>query len=110
MQNRMILAIALSIAVLLGYQYFYTASPPPQGKGSPAGKDNAAVAAPAAGQDAGAPAATPVSAAPGGIAPRMPVAARRRRLHALRVQYERGIDAMLESLRNGPLGGPRRVV
>jgi YidC/Oxa1 family membrane protein insertase len=76
MQNRMILAIALSIAVLLGYQYFYTTPPPPRGNGAPTGKDNAAVPAPAPGQAGGAPAAGPVSDAPGGIAPRKSVATR----------------------------------
>ena len=29
MEKRMILAIALSIAVLIGYQYFYSPAPPP---------------------------------------------------------------------------------
>ncbi|HEY5460822.1 MAG TPA: membrane protein insertase YidC, partial [Deferrimonas sp.] len=43
----MILAIAMSIAVLIGYQYFYSPAPPPPG--GTAGKDNAAaVPAPAA--------------------------------------------------------------
>jgi len=76
MQNRMILAIALSIAVLLGYQYFYATPPPPQGQGAPAGKDNAGVAAPAPGKAGEAPGAGPVSAAPGGFAPRITAAAR----------------------------------
>jgi YidC/Oxa1 family membrane protein insertase len=76
MQNRMILAIALSIAVLLGYQYFYATPPPSQGTGAPAGKDNAAVAAPATGKAVEVPAAGPVSSPPGGFAPRKSVAAR----------------------------------
>jgi len=40
MEKRMILAIALSLAVLLGYQYYF--SPPPPPPGAPAGKDTAA--------------------------------------------------------------------
>jgi len=47
MEKRMILAIALSIAVLIGYQYYY--SPALLLRGGTAGKDNAAgVPAPAA--------------------------------------------------------------
>ncbi len=43
MEKRMILAIVLSVAVLLGYQYFYSAPPaPPPSPGASAGKDNAA--------------------------------------------------------------------
>ena len=46
MEKRMILAIAMSLAVLVGYQYFFSAPPPPPGVA--AGKDNAApVPAPA---------------------------------------------------------------
>jgi len=75
MQNRMILAIALSIAVLLGYQYFYTAPPHPTGV-APAGKDTAPLPAPAAGQAGGAPVAAPAAAAPGGLAPRTVAPAR----------------------------------
>lgn len=67
MEKRMMLAIALSIAVLLGYQYFYS-SPPPPPVGT-AGKDNAAVVpAPAAtGGPASVPAPAPASIA-GGLA------------------------------------------
>jgi YidC/Oxa1 family membrane protein insertase len=46
MEKRMILAIAMSLAVLIGYQYFYSPPPPPPGV---VGKDNvSAAAAPAA--------------------------------------------------------------
>ena len=63
MEKRMILAIAMSLAVLIGYQYFFSApTPPPAGT---AGKDNAtAVPAPAA---KGAPAPAPGIVA-GGLA------------------------------------------
>ncbi|MGA8754539.1 membrane protein insertase YidC, partial [Candidatus Deferrimicrobium sp.] len=53
MEKRMILAIAMSLAVLIGYQYFFSAPPLPPGK--TAGKDNAA--------------AVPAPAATGGSAP-----------------------------------------
>jgi YidC/Oxa1 family membrane protein insertase len=43
MEKRMILAVALSIAVLLGYQYFF--SSPPLLPTAPSGKDNAASSA-----------------------------------------------------------------
>ncbi|HEX7522786.1 MAG TPA: membrane protein insertase YidC [Candidatus Deferrimicrobium sp.] len=63
MEKRMMLAIVLSIAVLLGYQYFYSAPPPPPGVA--AGKDNAAVVpAPAA---KGGPIPAPAAVA-GGLA------------------------------------------
>ena len=63
MEKRMILAIAMSLAVLIGYQYFYSAPPPPPGV--TAGKDNAAaVPAPAA---KGGPAPAPAAVA-GGLA------------------------------------------
>jgi YidC/Oxa1 family membrane protein insertase len=42
MEKRMILAVVLSLAVLLGYQYFY--STPPRPPGAPEGKDNATAA------------------------------------------------------------------
>jgi len=73
MEKRMILAIALSIAVLLGYQYFYSTPPPPP-QGGVTGKDNASVS-PAAATSAGtgAPAAGPVA---GGMAPRTSAAVR----------------------------------
>jgi YidC/Oxa1 family membrane protein insertase len=71
MEKRMILAIVLSIAVLLGYQYL-VAPPPkapvaPQGTAKEAGRDNAARAD--AEKGSAAP-ATPAPAAPGGLAPR----------------------------------------
>ncbi|MBI5904201.1 MAG: membrane protein insertase YidC [Deltaproteobacteria bacterium] len=52
MEKRMILAVALSIAVLLGYQYFY--SSPPLLPTAPTGKDNGA-APPGSGKPSGAP-------------------------------------------------------
>jgi YidC/Oxa1 family membrane protein insertase len=64
MEKRMILAIAMSLAVLIGYQYFFSAPPPPQGV--TAGKDNAAsVTAPAA---TGGTAPAPASVAGGLVA------------------------------------------
>ncbi|MEW6720621.1 MAG: membrane protein insertase YidC [Thermodesulfobacteriota bacterium] len=63
-EKRMILAIALSIAVLLGYQYFFTPPPPP----APVGKDNAAPVAPA-------PAGAPQPAAQPGLPAQATVAA-----------------------------------
>ena len=72
MEKRMILAIAMSIAVLIGYQYFYSAPPPPP-PGVTAGKDNAAgVNAPAA---KGGPAPAPASVA-GGLAAKTAASAR----------------------------------
>ena len=75
MEKRMMLAIALSIAVLIGYQYFYSSPPPPPG--GTAGKDNAAVApAPAAtGGPASVPASAPASIA-GGLAAKTAATAR----------------------------------
>jgi YidC/Oxa1 family membrane protein insertase len=72
----MILAIALSLAVLLGYQYFYSPPPLPPGGGAPPGRDNAVVAVPAPGKAVEAPAAGAPSAVSGGLAPRAPVPAR----------------------------------
>lgn len=76
MEKRMMLAIALSIAVLIGYQYFYS-SPPPPPPGGTAGKDNAAAApAPAAtGGPAPAPVSAPASIA-GGLAAKTAATAR----------------------------------
>lgn len=69
MEKRMILAVALSIAVLLGYQYFY--SPPPPPPAAPAARDNAAApAAPGARTDASRGADGAPAAAPGGLAAR----------------------------------------
>ena len=55
MEKRMIVAIVLSIAVLIGYQYYFAPTPPkaPQGTAPPGAagggtKDNAAAAKPAA--------------------------------------------------------------
>ena len=75
MEKRMMLAIALSIAVLIGYQHFYSPdSPPPPGAG--AGKDNAAAGTPAPAPAAkGAPAPAPASAA-GGLAAKTAVSGR----------------------------------
>ncbi|HZW35936.1 MAG: membrane protein insertase YidC [Deltaproteobacteria bacterium] len=71
MQKNMILAIVLSIAILLGYQYFFAPPPkvpaPPQGTAQEAGKDNAA--RPAAQQGSAAP-ATPAEAPPPGLVPK----------------------------------------
>jgi YidC/Oxa1 family membrane protein insertase len=86
MERRMMLAIFLSIAVLLGYQYFMAPPPPPAAK--PAGTDNAAASAPAgppAQSTPPSPAATArTAAAPpaqpavegGGLVPRSPASAR----------------------------------
>ncbi|HWS15986.1 MAG TPA: membrane protein insertase YidC, partial [Candidatus Methylomirabilis sp.] len=65
MEKRMILAIAMSLAVLLGYQYFTAAPPPPPGAAS--GKDNAASGTASAGKG-GADPATGTSA--GGLSPK----------------------------------------
>ncbi len=69
MEKRMMLAIALSIAVLIGYQHYYAPTPallPPPGV--EAGKDNAAAVAPVPAPAAkGAPVAAASSAA-GGLA------------------------------------------
>jgi YidC/Oxa1 family membrane protein insertase len=75
MEKRMMLAIALSIAVLIGYQHFYSPAPPPPPPGVAAGKDNAAappVPAPAA---KGVPAPAPASGA-GGLAAKAAVSGR----------------------------------
>jgi len=66
MEKRMMLAIALSIAVLIGYQHFYSPAPPPPG--GTAGKDNAAAVAPVSAPAAKeAPAPAPAAVA-GGLA------------------------------------------
>jgi len=71
MEKRMMLAIALSIAVLIGYQYFYSSPPPPPG--GTAAKDNAAaVPAPAT---TGGPAPATASVA-GGLAAKTAASAR----------------------------------
>ncbi|MGE5284176.1 MAG: membrane protein insertase YidC [Actinomycetota bacterium] len=54
MEKRMILAIALSIAVLLGYQHYF--SPPPAPPGGTPGKDNAAAVAVTTAKEGPAPA------------------------------------------------------
>jgi len=70
MEKRMMLAIALSIAVLVGYQHFYSPAPPPPPPGVAAGKDNAAAVAPAPAPAAKeSPAPAPASVA-GGLASR----------------------------------------
>ncbi len=63
-EKRMILAVVLSIAILLGYQYFMPAPPPPATV--PAAKDNAAVLAP---EGKAAEALPPVQPAAGGLSP-----------------------------------------
>jgi len=73
MEKRMILAIVLSVAILLAYQYVI--APPtkgpvaPQGTAQDAGRDNAARAAAQQGSAATAPAA-PAPAVSGGLVPR----------------------------------------
>ena len=74
MEKRMMLAIALSIAVLIGYQHYYSPAPPPPG--GAAGKDNAAAVAPVPAQAAkGAPAPAPAPVA-GGLAAKSAASAR----------------------------------
>ena len=71
MEKRMILAIALSIAVLVGYQHYFSPPPPP-----PAGtseKDNAAPVAATTAKEGPAPAP---AAAAGGLAARTAASAR----------------------------------
>ncbi|MGB5196732.1 MAG: membrane protein insertase YidC, partial [Candidatus Deferrimicrobium sp.] len=71
MEKRLILAIAMSLAVLVGYQYFFSAPPPPPGV--TAGKDNAvAIPAPAA---KGGPVPVPSPVA-GGLAAKTAASAR----------------------------------
>ncbi|MGE5664316.1 MAG: membrane protein insertase YidC [Deltaproteobacteria bacterium] len=72
MEKRMIVAIVLSIAVLLGYQYYFMPAPPkaPQGTGQPgagagAAKDNAVAAKPAPAAAAPAASGIPAGAAGG---------------------------------------------
>jgi len=75
MEKRMILAIALSIAVLVGYQRYFSPPPPPPG-GTP-GKDNAAAVARTAAKEGPAPAPSPApAAAAGGFAARTAASAR----------------------------------
>jgi YidC/Oxa1 family membrane protein insertase len=69
MEKRMILAIALSIAILLGYQYLYSPTPPkepgapvPQSAAKGAGRDNVV---PGTG-----PAPATVAGSPGGLVPK----------------------------------------
>ena len=78
MEKRMILAIALSIAVLLGYQHYFSSAPPPtKGAGAPAGTDNGAVPVAAPARPGEAPATAPVTVGPGGLAPRAAAPARK---------------------------------
>ena len=72
MEKRMILAIALSLAVLIGYQYFTAAPPPPPG--AVPGKDNAS-SVPAAQGKTGAPSAA--ASAAGGLAPKTAASVRK---------------------------------
>ena len=75
MEKRMIVAIALSIAVLLGYQYYFSPPPPPtKVAGTPGGGDNGAVPAAAPVMPGDAPAPAPVSV---GHAPRTSAPARK---------------------------------
>ncbi len=81
MEKRMMMAIILSIAVLIGYQYFLAPPPPPGAK--PAGMENAAAPPTAAQQTPSAQQAPPNPAASarsfgeaGGLAPRSPVSGR----------------------------------
>ena len=71
MEKRMILAIAMSLAVLIGYQYFFSAPPPPPGV--VAGKDNAAAVPAQAAKGGPAPAAASVA---GGLAAKTRASAR----------------------------------
>ena len=71
MEKRMILAIAMSLAVLIGYQYFFSAPPPPPGVA--AGKDNAATAAAA---PQGGVVSRGATATSGGLAPKTAASAR----------------------------------
>ncbi|GAB4237549.1 MAG: membrane protein insertase YidC [Deltaproteobacteria bacterium] len=76
MEKRMILAIALSLAVLLGYQYFYSAPPaPPPSGGVSAGRDNASAPSATAASPGAAAAASPATVA-GGMAPKTSAAVR----------------------------------
>ena len=75
MEKRMILAIALSLAVLIGYQYF--TSPPPPPPGVTAGKDNAAAVPATPAKEGAAPAAPPAAVSgTGGLAAKTVAAAR----------------------------------
>ena len=71
MEKRMILAIALSLAVLVGYQYFTTNPPPPPGV--TAAKDNAAAVPATTSKEGAAPAAVSVA---GGLAAKTAATAR----------------------------------
>ncbi len=122
MEKRLIVAIVLSIAVLIGYQYYFMPPKPPQGTAQPgaaagAAKDNAA-AAPAAAPGP-APAVSGVSpAAAGGMAPRRqnPV----RRIVVTTPRYTAAITTEgggIESFRlsaykdvPGPAGKPLEIV
>lgn len=84
MERRMMLAIVLSIAVLIGYQYFMAPPPPPVARtagsdnGAPAGGAPPAASAPS---PSSAPSPAPAPAAPsvgeaGGLSPRKTLAAR----------------------------------
>ncbi|MEK7365827.1 MAG: hypothetical protein AABZ68_03980, partial [Candidatus Deferrimicrobiota bacterium] len=73
MEKRMILAIAMSLAVLIGYQYFFSAPPPLPG--GTAGRDNAAPVSATAAKGGAVPAPTSVSVA-GGLAAKTAASAR----------------------------------
>ena len=75
MEKRLILAIAMSLAVLIGYQYFFSAPPPLPG--GTVGKDNAAAVPAPAAKEGSASVSAPVSAAVvGGLAAKTAAPAR----------------------------------
>jgi len=126
MEKRMIVAIVLSIAVLIGYQYYFAPTPPktPQGTAQPGAagggaKDNAAAAKPAAAVAAPAPAVSGVSpSAAGGMAPRRQNPVRRivvktPRYTAAVSTEGGGIESfLLEAYKDvpGPAGRPLEII
>jgi len=111
MEKRMILAIALSIAVLFGYQYYYSPAPPPPG--GTAGKDNAAaVPAPV---EKGGPAPAP-AAVSGGLTAKTAASTRtitvKTPLYSASLATEGGAISsfLLNEYKDAPAGKPLDIV
>ncbi len=83
MEKRMILAIVLSVAVLIGYQYFFSpppkvpTTPPPQGQAKEGGVENQAKTGATVAGTAGTGAGIPGTAPAGALSPKVLAPARR---------------------------------
>ena len=112
MEKRMILAIAMSLAVLIGYQYFFSAPPPPPAV--TAGKDNVSSVPPPAAKG-GAAASAPMAVA-GGLAAKTSASARtitvKTPLYSASLATEGGVVSsfLLNEYKDVPGGKPLDIV